>query len=91
MLRTTIALIGLVGIMIAYCGCAEAPSAVKANYAVCYHQALDNQILHPEASNNLEPCEGLDGQAAEIVMEKYRDTFKCKKEKQPLIGIIGGR
>jgi|LGVE01.1.fsa_nt_gb hypothetical protein len=90
MLKTTIAFIGLVGIMIACLGCAEAPSRLGAHYGESVQQALSNQILHPEASKNLGPQEGLDGQAAEIVMDEYRKTFKCKEKKQPVIGIFGG-
>ncbi len=90
MLKTTVALIGLVGIMIACFGCAEVPSRLDAHYGVSVRQVVSNQILHPEASKNLEPQEGLDGHSAEIVMDEYRKTFKCKKKMQPFIGIFGG-
>jgi hypothetical protein len=31
--------------------------------------------LNPEAGKNLDPVEGLDGQAARVTMEKYRQSF----------------
>ena len=46
------------------------------NWGKSYETAKYNQILNPEASKNLDPVLGLDGQAAESNVEKYRDSFK---------------
>ncbi|MFV9645748.1 MAG: hypothetical protein ACNYWU_08005 [Desulfobacterales bacterium] len=88
MLKTSIALIGLVGIIICMSGCAGAPSRSEAHYGESFRQAKYNQILDPGACKNLEPQEGLDGQAAGKVMDTYRKTFEEKEEARPIIAII---
>ena len=42
----------------------------------------DNQILNPDAQWNMEPVEGLDGNAAEHVYNRYVDSFKKSGSKQ---------
>ncbi len=75
----SIIFMGLVGMIIAnLLGCAVTPSRLEAHYGESFRQAISNQILDPEAYKNLEPTQGLDGQAAEIVMDRYRETFKEK-------------
>jgi|LGVC01.1.fsa_nt_gb uncharacterized protein YceK len=89
MLKKSIALIGLVGIIIGMSGCAGTPSRSEAHYGKSFRQAKSNQILDPVAGKNLEPQEGLDGQAAEKVMDKYRKTFEEKEKVRPItIGIM---
>ncbi len=89
MLKKPIALMGLVGIVIAFSGCSKAPSRVDADYGESVRQAKTSQILYPDADKNLEPCEGLDGQAAAIVMDEYRKGFKKEEKKQAIISIVG--
>jgi len=87
-----IAFMGLVGIIIASSlGCATPLSRSEAHYGVSFHQALANQILDPEAYKNLEPQKELDGQAAKIVMDRYRKTFEEKEEMPPILAISGIR
>jgi uncharacterized protein YceK len=88
MLKKSIALIGLVGIIIGMSGCAGTPSRLEAHYGKSFHQAKSNQILDPGACKNLEPQKGLDGQAAEKVMDEYRKTFEEKEKARPILGII---
>lgn len=38
--------------------------------------ALSNQILNPDAEENLEPVSGLDGAAASTIMDQYRKGFE---------------
>lgn len=52
------------------------------NWGRSYETAKYNQILNPEAGKNLEPVVGLDGVAAENVVNKYDQGFKEKKEAQ---------
>ena len=89
MLKKPIALMGLVGIVIVFSGCSKAPSRLEANYGESVRQAKTSQILYPDADKNLEPCEGLDGQAAAIVMDEYRKGFKKEEKKQAIISIVG--
>ena len=46
------------------------------NWGKSYESAKKNQILNPEAGKSLEPVVGLDGQAAEHGVNKYKDSFK---------------
>jgi hypothetical protein len=41
-------------------------------------------MLYPDADKTLKPVDSLDGQAAENDLQKYRDGFKAKEEKQPV-------
>ena len=46
------------------------------DYGTSYKLAKFNQTLDPDAEKNLEPVEGIDGQAAEKIMEKYQKSFE---------------
>ena len=89
MLKKIIALMGLLGIIIAFSGCSEAPSKVGANYGESVRQAKASQILNPDAGEDLKPCEGLDGKAAETVMDMYREGFTKEEKKKSIISILG--
>ncbi len=89
LIKKIIALMGLVGIVIAFSGCSEASSRLEANYGESVRQAKTSQILNPDAGKNLEPCEGLDGQAAAIVMDEYRKGFRKEEKKKSIISILG--
>jgi hypothetical protein len=41
-----------------------------------FRSARDNQILNPNAAGNLDPVEGLNGQAANLIYEKYLFGFE---------------
>ena len=63
------------------------------NWGRSFETAKHNQILNPEAEKNLEPVEGLDGQASEGNMEQYIKGFKGKQSKKVYnlnLGSIGG-
>jgi uncharacterized protein YceK len=89
LIKKIIALMGLVGIIIAFSGCSEAPSKVDANYGESVRQAKTSQILNPDAGENLKPCEGLDGKAAKTVMDEYREGFTKEEKKKSIISILG--
>jgi hypothetical protein len=46
------------------------------NFGKSFESAKNNQILNPEAGKNLEPVVGLDGQAAESNVNKYKKSFE---------------
>ncbi len=58
---------------------------VRDTFGDAYRIARDNQVLNPDAALNLDSGEGLDGQAAENIYEKYVDSFK-----KPQGGGCGG-
>ncbi|MGD9384663.1 MAG: hypothetical protein PVH55_11485 [Desulfobacterales bacterium] len=49
---------------------------LKMNWGKSFESAKKNQILNPEAGKSLEPVVGLDGQAAEHGVNKYKDSFE---------------
>ncbi len=79
-------LIGL--IMIALVSCAR-PSRLKMDYGTSAKLVVLNQTLNPEASKNLEPVTGMDGEAAEGVMERYRKGFEKTEAPPSYIFNIG--
>ena len=46
------------------------------NWGKSYETAKNKQILNPDASENLDPVLGLDGQAAEHTVNKYKKSFE---------------
>jgi len=65
--------------------CAQ-PSRVDKNYGRSVKEAWLNQILDPGGEKNLEPVTGLDGEAAQASIEKYRKAFERPREtSQPLV------
>jgi hypothetical protein len=57
-------------------------SKLDKNWGKAYEAAKHNQTLNPEAQKNETPVVGLDGEAAEINMEMYRNSFE-KDEPEP--------
>ena len=46
------------------------------NWGKSLETAKNNQILNPDAGENLDPVLGLDGQAAEYTVNKYKKSFE---------------
>ena len=55
---------------------------LKMNWGKSFESAKKNQILNPEAGKSLEPVVGLDGQAAEYGVNKYKKSFEKEVEVQ---------
>jgi hypothetical protein len=62
----------LLGVMLAGC----APTRLEMDYGNSYRLATAQQVLRPESEQNLAPQEGLDGRAAQLILEHYRKTFE---------------
>ena len=60
-------------------GC-TAPTLLDQNWGRSVETARYNQTLNPQAGQNLEPVEGLDGRSAENALEAYRQSFKADQE-----------
>jgi hypothetical protein len=69
----TLGCLGIVAVLVA--GCAIGPTRLEADYGNSYTAARDNQILDPQAAQNLEPVYGFDGQAAANTIERYQAAF----------------
>jgi hypothetical protein len=73
--------IGLIAAMSIFSGCAGTTMLDK-NWGKSLESARSDQILNPEAGQNLDPVVGLDGQAAERTLGTYRQGFEAKKGKK---------
>jgi len=62
---------------------------LELDYGTSYHLAVFGQTLNPDAEKNLEPVDGLDGQAAVKILDKYRKSFEKTKEEPAYILSIG--
>ena len=87
MLRGNIILIVVLAVFsITLWGCAgNLPEAqrvdyLEMNWGKSFESAKNNQILNPEAGKSLEPVVGLDGQAAEHGVNKYKKSFEKEVE-----------
>ena len=88
-------IIVLIAALSIFSGCGA--TQLDKNWGKSFESAKSNQILNPEAGQNLDPVVGLDGQAAEGGLGKYRKGFSPKKGKQTYnlnlgsIGSIGNK
>ena len=55
---------------------AQRTDYLNMNYGKSFKSAKNNQILNPDAGNNLEPVVGLNGEAAENGVDKYKKSFE---------------
>ena len=88
MLTRCLILIGLLiaGLLI-FSGCGTKETMLSRNWGNSFESAKQSQILNPEAGKNLDPVVGLDGQAVENNMQKYRQGFKKDASKEMTITI----
>jgi len=52
---------------------------LNANFGKSFESAKNNQILNPDAGKNLEPVVGLNGEAAEQGVDKYKKSFETQQ------------
>lgn len=57
-------------------GCAARWSEMEVSFGFAYDTVKTSQILDPEATKDLRPVMGLDGEAARRLMEGYRTRFE---------------
>ncbi len=79
MIQKSLILSVLLGMALFTTGCKA--TRLERDYGNSFRLAKSNQILNPEATENLEPVYGLDGQAAEAVTGRYREGFEKPPEK----------
>ncbi|MHB8110709.1 MAG: pilus assembly protein [Syntrophorhabdaceae bacterium] len=71
-------------------GCAS--SRLETDYGTSHKLAIMEQTVNPEAEKNLGPVEGIDGQAAQFILDRYHRGFEKPVPVAPVlsIGIAGG-
>ena len=76
--------IGLIAALSICSGCAGTP-VLDRFWGDSLEAAKSNQIINPEAEENLEPVAGLDGQVAvELVLPIYRKLFQDQVARRPI-------
>ena len=66
-------IVGVIAVALISCA---GPSRLEMDFGTSAKLAVVNQTLNPEAGKNLEPVTGMDGKAAEGIMEVYRGGFE---------------
>lgn len=66
-------------------GCTTATGPLTQTFGTAHTTTKMNQRLNPEASVNLEPVEGLSGEAAKRAIEKYYETFEREERRDTFI------
>ena len=82
MITRCLTIIGLIAALSISSGCGGTRAAQKGtmldkNWGKSFEAAKFNQILNPQASRNLNPVIGLDGQAAEKILQRYQGGFEA--------------
>ena len=85
MLRRSFAVVAVMVLLVGCSSCANNASVMTPtesrlgeNWGRSVESAKFNQILNPEAGKKLDPVTGLDGQAADTEVQKYRKSFSEK-------------
>ena len=68
-------------------GCATEIGRVETDYGTSHKLAKFNQTLDPDTGKNLEPVEGIDGQTAQKIMEKYHMGFENPSQSMPTLTL----
>lgn len=78
MRRMVLVLLCVPAIALLMAGCAK--TRLEMDYGTSHKLQIYNQILDPQAENNVAPVHGMDGVAAQSAVDKYR---KRAAEKPP--------
>jgi len=65
------------------------PTDLEAAFGKAYQAAIANQTLNPDASKNLSPVIGMDGESAEKIMDTFKQSFQKEQPVQNYIFNVG--
>ena len=82
MLKKSLIIVGIIFAVSMLPACSGTDTLSQQNWGKSYETAAYNQMLNPDADKTLNPVESLDGQSAENDLQRYRDGFKAKEQKQ---------
>ena len=69
-------------------GCTQQATKLDQNWGRSFESARYNQILNPEAGNNQVPVEGIEGPAAERIMEGHLSGNATEQKPSSEFGIV---
>lgn len=75
-LSFTLILAGL-GATVVLAGCMAPAPVLDSKFGEAVTAAKAQQTLNPDASMNKKPAMGLDGKAADVVIDKYHKSFEA--------------
>lgn len=78
--KTSLMFLGLAGLILLVCSGCSRPTTLGANTGIAYGMAKQNQMLNPDAGENLDPVVGMEGKVTETAMELYRKGFEKMDE-----------
>jgi len=81
----------IAGMVLALLAVGCGPTRTQMDFGTSYQLAKFNQIQNPQAEKNLKPVEGMDGQAAQNAVEKYRKDFEKTAPTQNFSISISGK
>jgi hypothetical protein len=80
---------GLVAVAV-LAGCVSPAPNLDANFGDAVNQAKAQQIINPDAPSNTDPVTGIDGQAANAIVDRYHKAYETPTEAPSgSIGSIG--
>ncbi len=71
----TLTALGVTALLMTGC----APSRLELDYGTSQELVKMNQIIYPDAGQNPAPITGVDGGAAKLTHDEYRDSFSKSK------------
>lgn len=92
MLKKYFLIIGIFSGMLFIVSCAgrtpySEDSATNRNWGRSHQTAIYNQMLNPDAAQNLDPVSELDGSASQNNVGKYKESFKQTEPKE-IVNIL---
>ena len=88
MLKKSLIIVGIIAAVSFISACSGTDTLSQRNWGKSYETAAYNQMLNPDADENLKPVDSLDSQAAKNSHKKYRDSFKTKSAKPAPVSLI---
>lgn len=70
-------MLGGLGISVLLAGCVAPAPVLDSKFGEAINTIKAQQTLNPDASMNKTPAPGLDGQAADAVVDKYHKSFEA--------------
>lgn len=72
-------------------GCAPASPRLDAKFGDAVNTAKAQQIINPDASRNTNPVAGIDGQAANAIINNYHKSYEAPAPASSgVIGVVTG-
>lgn len=62
--------------VIALTACVPTTPILDANFGNAVEMSKATQTINPDASSNVDPVQGIDGQAGDAIVDNYRNSFR---------------